>query len=123
MIKVLANTQLGRLTLKEVDRTLFTSHSFEYLVKYRNNFLSRVPSLEKIYDKCIPLCSFACFKCIFKTFESFKLLIFPCGALFLFKFPEMLVQICHEKFIHGVTPLVGKKLRPYFQSALKTKAY
>ena len=34
-------------------------------------------NFEKIYYKCIPLCSFACFELSFKASESLKILIPP----------------------------------------------
>ena len=69
-------------------------------------FQTRV-NFEKIYYKCTSFCSFVCFKLSFKVSGSLKLPIFPCGALFLFDIPKILVQLCEQKFLCGFNLFVG----------------
>ena len=42
-------------------------------------------SFEKIYYKCIPLCSFNCFELSFRPSRTLQLLILTCGAIILSK--------------------------------------
>ena len=60
----------------------------------------------RIYYKRIPLCSCVCFKGSLKTSENLKLLIPPCGALYLVKTSKVLVQFSEQKFIGDCNPLV-----------------
>ena len=64
-------------------------------------------NFEKIYYKCTSFCSFVCFKLSFKVSGSLKLPIFPCGALFLFDIPKILVQLCEPKFLCDFNLFVG----------------
>ena len=50
-------------------------------------------NFEKIHYKYIPFCSFVCFDLSFRVSESLKLIIFPCGELFLVKIPKIVTCI------------------------------
>ena len=75
---------------------------------------------EKIYYKCILLCSFVCFKFSFEASEILKTFS-PKWNFFLVNIFSILVQLYEQKFICEFNPLSGENDATKLYIALSTK--